>query len=392
MAATSEGTVKSYGLQKGYGFITSEEAPGQELYFPRNALPPELREMYQQREPGDLRLPGRRVTFVLSRGPSGQPQAAQVRLLAAPGLELVGKVRSYCNTRGFGFLASSSLDGQDIFFARKEVPLSLQHSCLDGATAKFRLHYTSDGKPQASQMTLGIPAAGITKPTLAVGKDLWEPRVGAQTGAGSARSVTVEQDKAMHGIVKSYDANKGFGFILCNEVHRDIYFKGQGYSFAAGTPVTFHLTIMQDGKPQARDVAAGLCEGATSLGTVKSYNARKGFGFVQVPDSPGDIYFKKDLLPPFWQQDENFAGKTVQITVHLTRDGKPQVQSLDVVDAAPVFVDPLPALTNLAAAFSNRAAPSCSVGWDEVYSRGGQTTALPRYGLNCGRIPVSECQ
>jgi len=70
------------------------------------------------------------------------------------------------------------------------------------------------------------------------------------------------------------------------------------------------------------------------MGTVKSYSSTKGFGFIVVPDYPGDIYFKKDYVPPHLQE-ASLSGMTVQFTVGLKPDGQPQMQSGNFMDQPP---------------------------------------------------------
>merc|ERR1719361_1906750 len=105
-----------------------------------------------------------------------------------------------------------------------------------------------------------------------------------------------------------------------------------------------------DGKPQARGVVRGLAEGQSCLGTVKSFNVGKGYGFIAVPDQPGDVYFKKELVPPNLVND--VVGYTVQFTVSLKSDGKPQVQVAQFLERPP------PGYTPPRSSLANKRAPS----------------------------------
>lgn len=150
---------------------------------------------------------------------------------------------------------------------------------------------------------------------------------------GGEQQQQQQRDRALHGIIKSYDDGRGFGFINAPEVPRDIYFKGQGESYTAGMSVAFYLNWAPDGKPQARGVVASFGEGDTSMGTIKSYSSNKGYGFISVPTNPGDVYFKKEFLPEHLQEEE-LTGRTVQFVIHLAHDGKPQVQQMDFMDGS----------------------------------------------------------
>jgi CspA family cold shock protein len=65
------GRVKWYDIQKGYGFVTSDE--GGDVFLPKSALP---------READDLK-PGQKIEFGIVEGRKGA-QAMGVRLLEAP--------------------------------------------------------------------------------------------------------------------------------------------------------------------------------------------------------------------------------------------------------------------------------------------------------------------
>jgi len=68
--------------------------------------------------------------------------------------------------------------------------------------------------------------------------------------------------KRGHGILKSFNAEKGFGFIACPELHeafgRDVYVHGhQIKGFDVGSEVNFAIALNKDNHPQAFDIAAG---------------------------------------------------------------------------------------------------------------------------------------
>jgi len=368
MATQYTGQIKSYGLKKGFGFIVCEELPGEEVYFHNRVLPREIVESLAERS--GVQLAGKTVSFTATTGDSGKIQAEQVSFVATDGDEMVGRVKSYNGAKGFGFLSCASVQG-DVWFSRKDLPPSCQDMPLAGATAKFRLGYAQDGKPQAKQVApqgvmtgmMALPwgkggggPAGYGKGCGGYGGYGGKGFGGGYGGWGGCNGFGGGygggyggyggyfgggkggggksgggRDRAMHGMVKSYDDNKGFGFILAPEVGRDIYFQGHGTSFSSGENVSFYLTFTPDGKPQARGVVQGYTEGESCQGEVKSYNRKNGFGFLQVADKPGDVYFKKDVLPAHLQE-EDLAGRTANFTVHLVNDGKPQVGQIEFVE------------------------------------------------------------
>merc|ERR1719188_989129 len=63
-----------------------------------------------------------------------------------------------------------------------------------------------------------------------------------------------------HGCIKSFNSEKGFGFIQCAQTYgkyqRDVFVhKAQMGGLAVGTYVTFTCEVSKQGMPQARDVA-----------------------------------------------------------------------------------------------------------------------------------------
>jgi len=384
--ATHTGTIKSFGFNKGYGFILSDEMPGEEIFFSKRNLPRELNDAINDRNTG-ITMAGKQVTFSMETNNAGKPQASQIKLVASDGDQLVGKIKSYNQAKGYGFLESASIVGQDIFFMRRELNPAFADAPLTGMSASFTLTMASDGKPQAKMVSPspggkggcmgGMGGWGDCKggkggkgdcwggcggmggmwvsPMMALpspnGKGCWG-KGGNDWGKGGGNDWGKgggwgkggdggwgkggdggQRDKAMFGMVKSYNDAKGFGFINTPQIPADIYFKGMGQSFSQGQTVSFYLNLTPDGKAQARNVSMGLSEGEMAMGSVKSYNAAKGFGFIEVPDKPGDVYFKKEQVPDGFK-DEQLAGRQVQFTAHFSPDGKAQVAHMEFMDGS----------------------------------------------------------
>jgi len=340
MAETHTGVIKSYGLKKGFGFITSEEFPGEEVFFSNRILPREVLDSFNDRS--GIQLAGKTVSFTVTQNDNGKLAAGEVALVVADGEDSVGKVKSYNPNKGYGFLTSASVEG-DIFFTKRDLAAHCQHMNIAGASATFKLVVAEDGKPQANQVSpQGMMGAMAALPWPGMGMAPGIPMAWSKGGGfgggcggkgmgGGGCWKAPERDRPMHGVVKNFDDNRGFGFIHAPEIPRDIYFQGQGSSFSQGDRVSFYLNYTPDGKPQARGVSPGFTDGESLTGTVKSYNAANGFGFVQVPDRPGDVYFKKECLPAHLQE-EVLSGRTATVVVHLAHDGKPQAQQMDVLD------------------------------------------------------------
>jgi cold shock CspA family protein len=77
-------------------------------------------------------------------------------------------------------------------------------------------------------------------------------------GMGGMPPVAVPGQR-FHGRIKSFNAQKGFGFIECAEAHaiygRDVFLhKAQISDFSTGSELTFCVDVNKSGMPQARDL------------------------------------------------------------------------------------------------------------------------------------------
>lgn len=139
---------------------------------------------------------------------------------------------------------------------------------------------------------------------------------------------SAEEGAAMRGEVKSFDAAKGYGFIVADGLAADVYFKAD-QEVEKGSQVCFYVKYMRDGKAQAQDVVYALNGGEVIVGTMKSFNGKTGYGFIAVDDYPQDVYCRRQDLPDEYQalDSDSLVGVQFQFTVKITRDGqKPQVQ------------------------------------------------------------------
>lgn len=353
--ALCSGVVKSFGLTKGYGFIESAQVTG-DVIFGRGQLPPELKEPFYG---GFFELKGRQVTFTV-QFKDGKQQASNITVVPTEGEPLVGLVKSYNASKGFGFLTSSSLEGRDVFFSWRDVPPQLQGLDLKGCPVRFMMGSSPDGKSQAKDVvfndmaplgnlglapmgwnpqmaSMGMMGKGLaTMPMMGMGKGMPGKGMMAQLPMaafgmmgkgmmGKGGKGMPSDGQGLQGRVKTFNSQKGFGFITCSSCPADVYFKSEGRMFSEGVEVAFYLKVMPDGKLQARGVTGALLDGQSCIGTVKSYNAKNGFGFISMQDQPADVHFKKDVVPPAIQEAA-LEGKTVQFIVQI-HNGKPFVQN-----------------------------------------------------------------
>jgi len=166
-----------------------------------------------------------------------------------------------------------------------------------------------------TQLGLAIMSGAVSLPGLLGSKQ--GPSAGKRPNTGTT----------MSGTVKSFNQQKGWGFIVAPGCGGDVYFKSHDGSISEGMQVEFTATTMQDGKVQARDITPGMPDGSSLTGTVKSYNPKKGFGFLRVPGRSGDIHFKRESLPGNMQDADQLEGQNFQFTLN-SQQGKMQAFDL----------------------------------------------------------------
>jgi len=363
-----QGQVKSFAPTKGYGFIQCDDLDG-DVFFGRRNLPTELQANEVYTPASGFTLKDYTVSFDLVQTADGKNQAQNLVLSNDGGQPYIGIVKSWNAMKGFGFLVSSMIEG-DVWFGKRGVPMELQNAPLKDATVSFSVSHTEDGKPRADNMVIlsegGMPppppmmhhmAPPMMRNQQMGGMGGLQMHPGARAAPrmqqpmmqrappmmmhrappmmmGMGGPGNVKEGDGMHGIVKSFNAEKGWGFIGAPGCPTDVYFKGEGGQWEAGANVSFTAHVTQDGKVQGRDVHEGLQEGQTMVGTVKSYNQAKGYGFLVVPNRAGDIYFKRDLVPPELLET-NLQGMTVEFVVGMLPDGKPLVREGEFLTKSP---------------------------------------------------------
>lgn len=347
--AQYQGVIKSFGAQKGYGFISSQQYSG-DVFFGKKDLPPEFQQFNLSFD--NFQLKGKPVLFELATQDDGKQFATRIQLRNDGDSSIVGIVKSYNSLKGWGFLTTSSIDGKDIFFSKRDVPLGFKDSSnLVGQACCFVVS-TVKGQMQATNLKFGTAPSASTGLLQQLQMQLGGNGLAALGGLAQVPNLQqllmqqatngLEDGQGMQGTVKFYNTTKGYGFIKCAKIPTDLYFKdSKNLDLTQDMTVAFTLRIMPDGTPQAHDVSIGLEDGQSCMGTVRWYNGSKGFGFIAVPGNPADIYFKKDLVPVDLQGSQ-IHGKTVEFIVRVNQDGKPHMQSGTFLDDPPAGYTPPP--------------------------------------------------
>jgi len=266
------GRIVKFDRTKGYGFIHGVQGLSQDVYL--KASHAEF----------DLVL-GDKVDFVLEWSRQGKPQASSVSRSMAEGEAMLGTVKSFNPKNMYGFVTCEG-HSRDVYFQQKDLPQDAQAAATEGAlvgtVVRFVVKLASDGKPQLKNMTVvEVPGAPLrTAPQDAKRKAMLEPIAKRKAGQAveplAKRQRTMEAPKdelaefqaaeghaaeQVHGWVKSFNPQKGYGFINSDEVEGDVWFRKlslppshQNDSDLKGCQVAFALGHAPDGKPQAQHV------------------------------------------------------------------------------------------------------------------------------------------
>jgi len=248
----------------------------------------------------------------------------------------IGVIKSFSIRNGYGFISSIEGISEDVFFGKEQIPVEWQAlgPKLEGTEVTFDIVTGPEGKMQGRNLT----------PVNA-------PQIGQQTS----------------GIVKSWNAQKGFGFLSCPGIDVDIFFardrlpvEFQQLSHMDGMTMLFNLMQCADGKMQAQNMQAPgseaianqmggqrkrpapveslptkrmnlALENGRQVGTVKSFSNKNGFGFIVCSKSVEDIiFYNKDV------QHEPQQGDSVEFTVRSNKNGRPQAYEVKPSSGKPV--------------------------------------------------------
>ncbi|CAE8620964.1 unnamed protein product [Polarella glacialis] len=287
------GRVKSFDPSKGFGFLSVGQFP-QDVYF-KSAEPI---------------MVGQEVSFNLHWTQDGKPQARNIGSAMAFGEVCVGFVKRYSAQTGYGFLA---IEGgrQDIYFKRTDLPMEYQASMsLDGAQVQFHVKTAADGKPQAEDIMIlaaAMPTQGM--PTQGMKRSASGPPL-LHRGPAANYAAAVPGPDAKRARPNFLPAAFTPGAVAASHAAQQMAQARTAYG--GGMPAAYG-----GGGYQAQP------SGGRHAGMVKTFNAQKGFGFIVSPTVPGDVYFQRVGLPPAYQ-NVDLMGAQVSFMLKYAEDGKPQ--------------------------------------------------------------------
>ncbi len=142
----------------------------------------------------------------------------------ASGPEISASVKWFNSEKGFGFVELSDGTG-DVFLHANALSQSGHDSVSPGATLGVRIGQGPKGRQVAEVISVDESTAQPERPRSAAPGGFGGPRSGGAPGGFRSGRVTpdLSQAEEIRGIVKWYNATKGFGFITPDSGGKDIF-------------------------------------------------------------------------------------------------------------------------------------------------------------------------
>eukprot|EP00931_Biecheleriopsis_adriatica_P078316 TRINITY_DN5177_c0_g1_i1.p1 TRINITY_DN5177_c0_g1~~TRINITY_DN5177_c0_g1_i1.p1 ORF type:complete len:282 (+),score=69.44 TRINITY_DN5177_c0_g1_i1:197-1042(+) len=188
------------------------------------------------------------------------------------GPRYTGIIKAFSTVQGFGFIQSremTNLYGCDAFLNQ-----AVEGGIVIGGTVSFSVEMNKDGKPQARNVVLEDSTPKPIESAKPKGGNLnysGYPMGGpmsnhmghmGQMGMGNPMQAKDLAGKVFKGRVKSFNSNRGFGFIFCSDLQyafggRDVYVgvnQVPNGVLPVGKEYEFQLSIDRQGQPQAKEL------------------------------------------------------------------------------------------------------------------------------------------
>jgi cold shock CspA family protein len=323
------GVIKSFNAQKGWGLISCEETHhiyGKDMFVLKTSLPGGHAEI------------GETAQFSVTMGEKG-PEARNVSL------GYWGAIKSFNAQKGWGLIACEdtfNIYGKDMFVLKTNMP---NHGNVAVGTA-VRFHVVQGEKgPEAREVRVAMQQRNGNMPKIPASHHApmmmmhAPPRVNVRRNSSPMVAEPLSQRRHT-GTIKSFNAEKGWGFVtpsaqsLKTLQNSSIFFMKTSLQTGeanTGDSVEFKVTMGQKGL-NAIEISPLLSvdgmSGMSFSGTVKSYNAQKGWGFLtgdSVTQTFGrDVFFhSKDL-----GGEAPEVGAQAEFHVKSNAQGQPQATNL----------------------------------------------------------------
>jgi len=279
------GTVRSYNGSKGYGFITGPEGAFNDVMFARKELPEDAKEVR-----GNF-MEGRTVIFDAHLKPDGRAKASSVFIQSDEDWDLPGRITSFGEADGCGFLSSTCFN-EEVRFQVSELPDIPPGVDPTGQLVIFRATQDEDGSLKTTKI-LFQTAKMAEKIMTGASIPGVRSNVSGQLkrGAGMMDFSTMQQPFKQQAFGTAQRPLKQVALVPFNYI-------------AQQATAAIQAAMEQPIKQQKSDPVPVTPTGRHMKGVVKSYNPSKGWGLITSPGIPsgsagkaGDVFFLKSNLP-----------------------------------------------------------------------------------------------
>jgi len=287
------GVVKSYNQSKGWGFIECQDTHqrfGQDVFLMKN----------QANSSGAS--PGDEVSFRVNLNRRGQPQAHEV---ISGNVPQQGRVKSFNDKTGYGFIECEDTFrcfGQDVFLLRSEM-----ENCghlQAGQEVQFNILVSDRQQPRAINITVIGSSPGPPLKRMRRNREARSPEPPSRN----------DDDWEVPRPSRRSD--------------RDDRHDSRGDRERKRPPPA-------PAPPRASPYWEEDRSTATYYGTVRSFNPKRGFGFIDSPKARADFGWDVFLRKPVVERAGLQVGDEVSFSVEMSGNGQPQATNVKLVSAGP---------------------------------------------------------
>ncbi|CAK8989434.1 unnamed protein product [Durusdinium trenchii] len=320
---------------------------------------------------------GRTVTFQAQQGADGRFKATSLSIAFGPGQPVPGKIKSFSERNGFGFIVSSALT-QDIRFNQNCVEGPFNGVEAVGQCVMVDIAAKADGKLSATRVVFQQPQS-IKMNGLIPGTPLM-PAPAPLAPVAQSRSYLDRTPpvglNSMVGTVKMYNIRSNTGILMVSGYDGDVSFSASDPNIMANGMVSFtplnsegrllatnvtpianvqpafsgrsaipsrapslggspafqralHEVGIEGGKPSKRP-RTETPTGQVGSGTIRNFSEQRGFGFITCEGIDEDVFFMRTALPEGQRdlQNTDLQNAAVNFEIVKTSEGKYRAQNI----------------------------------------------------------------
>jgi len=258
------------------------------------------------------------------------------------GPRFVGVLNRYDYTKGYGFICCDDVTAQG--YSDCFVDSTQLNGAQIGDEVEFGISWNAKGLPQADSLAVKV-SCQVARPQGFMGNvdpDPEKHRGHGMRGEGIGN---------YQGKVRSFNSEKGYGFIVCPQLKEEGYkndvflHKTTAANFCVGDMVAFEVYLNKNGQPQSRDLVL-LCQATEEdlanqknlegdeiggfHGEFVSFKVQAGFGFVDC-QALKNLGYPGDLFVHSSQLGGATVGDLVELIAYVTAKGQLRAKNCSIV-------------------------------------------------------------